>query len=801
MSQIGHTDIALPKAISAKLAEVRAILRRYVMLQSLFSFISLVLVVFWLGGLVDYLPVTFGGSETPRWIRQSILIALGVTLLWGLLGWLIPRWFARIQDRSIALLIEKHHPELENELVTAVELHDHHQLNEEFNSVSNPAVHKQLLGRMVSSLSGRADSIDAKKLFDWTPLNVAGWASGLSVLATVVFALLMPDWFSHWTSRFLLRSDEPWPRVAELRADGVYIQLPAFTGQVATDRQLLPFQDGMIQLPTGADVVLQVAANSDGKQVPEVCTVFYSDSSGYSGRSNMRRIGTVEYGWQPFILDGPPLDGLSSDLELSVLGLDARLADLKINAVTPTLLTDLSLKLTYPRYLMASLTRARTETVPFRTGLKIPEGTDVTVLGSANTPLETLDYQISTSSPDETGSETVRRIQCNGNAIELGVGALREAAVLELRPIGEGGVPPDEVATYILAIQKDLVPELESKLVGIGNAVTANALLPITGTVTDDHGLARMEVELATTNVNDAATMIRQPIEIPDDTDFTAEVDLASLAEAGRLKLQAGDTLGIVVTAADYFDLGDESHEGQGQAKQLSIVTEDELLVLLDRQELELRQRFEQIINELNQLEDTLQLLTQPIVQQTTSLMSLHRQTTTTQKLVAKLSPTRAQDDEEVERAQRMRTLRSQQGVLQGDKSEQELAGVAAKILDLKMQLENNRIDSYDRQERLQTKVHQPLSELLNNEYTDLLSRLYEVRNTAQTMENPQAAATAKGQLQVVLGKLEEIKQNMLEIETFNEIVDLVRGLLEDQQELLEETEKTQKNRILDLLK
>jgi hypothetical protein len=52
-----------------------------------------------------------------------------------------------------------------------------------------------------------------------------------------------------------------------------------------------------------------------------------------------------------------------------------------------------------------------------------------------------------------------------------------------------------------------------------------------------------------------------------------------------------------------------------------------------------------------------------------------------------------------------------------------------------------------------------------------------------------------------VLDVLDGIKSNMLDIESFNEIVDLVRSLLEDQEGILSETEKQQKARILDLLK
>ncbi len=52
-----------------------------------------------------------------------------------------------------------------------------------------------------------------------------------------------------------------------------------------------------------------------------------------------------------------------------------------------------------------------------------------------------------------------------------------------------------------------------------------------------------------------------------------------------------------------------------------------------------------------------------------------------------------------------------------------------------------------------------------------------------------------------VLIALEAIKANMLDIESFSEIIDLVRGLLDDQERILTETEKQQKQRLLDLLK
>ena len=157
-----------------------------------------------------------------------------------------------------------------------------------------------------------------------------------------------------------------------------------------------------------------------------------------------------------------------------------------------------------------------------------------------------------------------------------------------------------------------------------------------------------------------------------------------------------------------------------------------------------------------------------------------------------------SQDDSQQQRAL---VFRAQQSVLQGDKSEQELVGVADRIENIRMQLENNRIDSYDRQTRLRERVFVPLSDLLENEYNVLSSNLLETQAATLAGDALQPAKTAISTLEDVLIKLKSIRDSMLDIESFNEIVDLVRGLLDDQDDLIKETEETQKKRILEFLK
>ena len=47
---------------------------------------------------------------------------------------------------------------------------------------------------------------------------------------------------------------------------------------------------------------------------------------------------------------------------------------------------------------------------------------------------------------------------------------------------------------------------------------------------------------------------------------------------------------------------------------------------------------------------------------------------------------------------------------------------------------------------------------------------------------------------------MNDVLQNMLELETYNELLDIVRAIIDDQRTLIEETKKQQKKQVLELL-
>lgn len=779
---------SLSPQIVSKLAEVRQLLRKYVLWQSACLAILWFLCVFWLGGLIDYLPVRVGASETPRWARIGMLMAIVLGVLWIVARFLLPKLLKKIPDSSLALVFERRFPQLGNALVTAVELVD--QPGKE---ITDSNAYQQMLNSVHQDADTAIVSIETSELFNWRPLRMVMTVTGIGLLVTVGICIAQAGWMQMWAARLFALSDARWPREAELRIDGIQLQVPNFTGELGTNRILVPFIDAVARVGAGSEALLQISASTQAAKTPELCTLFYRSSGGSRGRANLRRIGNPVEGWQGFNIDGPPMDGITEDLAFDVVGLDARIRNQRIEVVVPAAVADMQIECSYPRYLMDSLegtgaSRPAVELLKYRSGQKIPEGTVVALKGTASCPLSRVEYMVLSSAAsaeqdDREEGNQVMRLDTDSAEFSIPLGQIFSNQVVEVRLVDQYGLPAEQIPRYILTVESDTLPEVDSRLAGIGSAVTAKAMLPIRGSVVDDHGVASVVAELAL----DDSERMAVPLPLANSGDLESEIDLAQLAEQGKLLAKPGQALRVSVTATDFYDLTDDPHIGQGQPQQLSVVTEDELLVILDRQEIEQRQRLELIYSELEQLRDLLD-----------DLHTLYLAEPEPESLDALGEPLSV----EAAQKQRIRRLgiKAQQSVLQADKSQQELISLIARIDSLRLQLVNNRIDSYDRQQRLQTKVLEPLRGLMDKRYAEFRSLLATLMTKTRTGSGQTELARSRVVLDDILVDLTEIKTNMLNMQSFNELIDLVRGLLDEQDVLLDETQAEQRKRILDFL-
>ena len=112
----------------------------------------------------------------------------------------------------------------------------------------------------------------------------------------------------------------------------------------------------------------------------------------------------------------------------------------------------------------------------------------------------------------------------------------------------------------------------------------------------------------------------------------------------------------------------------------------------------------------------------------------------------------------------------------------------------------NNRVDSVDRQERIGAGVRDPLRQIVDDPLSRLQTQISEVERVIA--DQSLAAETAAESVQTaeeVLLQLTAVLEKMLDLESYNEILDLVRGLIDEQESLIEETKKERKKGVLDL--
>lgn len=793
---------ALHPNLQELLSRLRHQVRRYVFWESVLILALVVFGVFWLAFLVDYLPVRIGGSEMPRSARAVVLLLTVVGL--AVLAWkyLITRYRRDLPDDSLALLIERHHPEIAGRLVTAVQLDGKSRQGDSHSPTFLKSVHREAVEQ--------AKHVDLSRVFRREPIVKKLWLLVPMVIAALVMAIASPSTFGRAIGRLTLLSDAPWPRRAQLEMVGVEVPIVSSSEEDKGASELLPFEGQVLRLARGSSSTLRVRAAGEelGHQIPELCSVSYVDDEGNRGQSNLRRVGRVIEGYQSFVLDGPPLTSLAKSVTLSVRGLDDRLLDYRIEAVDPPAISKMQMRVRYPDYLrifdgdQAAATGAIDQTLEYQAGVRIREGSDLELVGLSSVPLGEVDITVSKlESSDESAAadgfedEAEPLVAEDRMSFSLKLRDLRQATSVRIVPRDPTGISAQAAYRYFIGVVRDQVPETTMRLSGIGSAITPIAKLPVNASATDDYGIESMQVVMNLRGQkpkdSDAEAATQLHVLTPDldrqgQTDLT--IDLREMVDNQVWQpIKPGDTLTINTTAQDRFDLS-SPHITNGELTRLQVVTPEELLATLERRELEFRSRLEQSIDETRRLRQ--------------SLTGIFDE-------AAELVPPAQGEEQDSLRARQRLQLRIRQAELQTSKTIDELAGIVSGIDDLLLEMLNNRIDSVDRRERLQTGVRNPLADVVEEPFPELrrqitgLERIVMTDGTVVPDREVIRSAVEKAVAtnDQILLQLSAVLEKMLDLESFNEILDLMRGLIQDQESLLEETEEAQKKRVLDLFK
>ncbi|MDM4014504.1 polyketide synthase [Roseiconus lacunae] len=792
----------LDPKVQSLLDSLRGRIRRYVIWDSLLAIAAIVLAAFWIGLLIDYVPVTLGGDEMPRSARSVLLVAVGFVVLLVTTRMLLSRLNRPLPDDSLALLVERQHQSLGGRLVTAVQLSQPGRSGDTHSA--------ELLKRVREEAAAEIDRVDPKRVFRSEPLVKKAMIVVPLLLMMLGFAIFSPSAFGRAAARLTLLSDAKWPRRANLEMVG--IELQAISAAASADEQTirLEFEEQSIRLPIGSNPTLRVQANAEDFEVPTVCTLYYETESGTRGQSNFRRVGRVRDGFQAFVLDGPPLSNLGESFTFSIQGLDDRLNDFRVEAVAPPAITEMKVRVRYPDYLRQSSTTGQTGEIDFETeyqaGLRISEGSDVILEATTSGPIgavdASLEFQGKEHEPESIEIAEDRR------SFRVRLNDFRDPTAIRLVPAGPDGISAQAPFRYFVGAIVDEPPSVNLKIAGIQAAITPIALLPLECDVKDDYGVYSLTANVGRTNAQtaeqespeaDASAAAEADrnqedkestltVEMDPDRDGQAstEIDLRELTNSEVIApLEPGDSISVYAEAKDGFNL-DGTHLTTSEIFRLQVVTPEELLTLLERRELGLRTRLEQTVTETQGLRDQLAKF---------KVEGFEFDTPTETD-----SEAGASGEQSRSRQLQILRLRIQQSGLQASKTSQELVGIAESLDDLLREMTNNRIDSKDRQERLGSGVRDPLRAVVDGSMQDLMAAIDAIELTA---DSPEKAANNTDKsiaaADKVLLELTAVLEKMLDLESYNELLDLVRGLIQDQEALQEETKEQRKNAIKSL--
>jgi hypothetical protein len=746
----------IPREVKRAVRQLRRRIRLYVLSEGLAAVVIVVGLAFWLGLAIDW---TF---EPSRDVRMLAGAAIALATLWVIYHFILRRVFARLRDQSLALLLERHFPHLEERLLTTVEI-GRRDLSD---------VHPALLERTTEEARQYVQGLDVREVLNPVPLNRKVLLAAAFVVSVVIFGFANSSALAHYWKRIRL-SDELWPRRVHLAVDEFPEDGPK-TIRVARDSQF--------------EITVRASLTGD-YTAPDEVEIRYRTEDGTRGRDTFTRIGDAVPGRDRYQLFRYRLNSVAQSLAFDIVGGDDALRDLRLEVVDRPQATDLVIDCEYPAY-TARPSDFRSVVGP----LRLPEGTSMTLRGESTKPLRE-----ATLHDVDGGEDAIARFgdESRAQSFAFELGSLKSDRLLLLTLVDTDGIESREPVRISLAKVVDDPPEIAVRLAGVGTSITPDARVPFTGVIEDTYYGAEEAWFEYRANEADAVQVpfSRQP---SGAVQFAVDeaLDLRSVdPQTGerRLTLEPDSQLVIHVLASDRYDLTGERHVGTSQAFTLAIVTPAQLREILEQRELSLRQRFEAIYDKMNETRD---LLTR------VEFGAADAGTEAADDATDPSEPSEGADaEDETDRRLARRRLRVAGALQNVNQSSHETLGVADAFDEIQAELVNNRIDTEELLERLRERVAQPLRRIGGELMPALAQRLQSLQSKVEDETTaPAELAQAIRQTDEILVEMRAALDKMLELESYNEILDLLRGIIRDQEELKERTKQRQREGLRDLL-
>lgn len=263
------TDTQVPRPIAAALDELRGRVRRRFVIHGIGWLVAALAALFFVHYLLDR------GLELPRLPRLALLVGIGIFIFRGIQRRLLYPVQRKLGRDDIALLVERNHPALHQELISAVQLDGAHARGDS----------QTLIDRVQESAAERLRDVDLRAVLrPERTIRVWSVAAG-GVLVLAVVALLSPASFGVWMAR-LVGLERDYPRETFLA-----IEIPADQGNYRVfDSD--PYEPIRVQLARGAELPVNVTVRGI---VPPIVELVTTTRDGGERRIPMSRRGESRF--------------------------------------------------------------------------------------------------------------------------------------------------------------------------------------------------------------------------------------------------------------------------------------------------------------------------------------------------------------------------------------------------------------------------------------------------------------------------------------------------------------------------
>lgn len=405
-------------------------------------------------------------------------------------------------------------------------------------------------------------------------------ACSAAVLLAVGWCAVWPATAELWARRWLAGSTVRWPQRTYLSLEGLddATTLLVPRGELSllhiTANPKFSGSSGAWLLAGRGEPLVVESAEPPDSRPPDQVSISYLLADGDRRRGNAEQFGETSFRYE--------LPPLAEPVELSIYGGDDWLGPITIEPIDRPAVSTLEITARWP-----GSTEARTE--------KVGEGNSQLLF----LPKTQLELRLVANQPLESAEALDKLLPVSGwEKIDESTYLLRwtmqESMALEFRLKGQRGGLASKPYFLAIGLLKDREPRVTIRSSGVGRRVTPVARIPLTLRANDDFGLASLALDLERTSLVEDKPQVevkREDLDLgtaggPQRTEIELEHEL-QLASRG---LSPGNSLKLRGAAQDASTLGAQAGNSRWLAFQ--VVSSEELFYELLMRQREQRAKF-----------------------------------------------------------------------------------------------------------------------------------------------------------------------------------------------------------------